>query len=129
MDGATFTSDVFVVSLDADSKTASAKGTVPGTFERGQAHICSKGVSPILLGGTRKIGTDPDRIGTGSSNEFIAGPENRLAAAVVEWLAAGDGWGYSPVVLYGPSGVGKTLLCEGIARCAGWPAAERKRCA
>ena len=45
---------------------------------------------------------------------FIAGPENALASASVSALARGEGAGISPLVLHGPSGVGKTRLLAGL---------------
>jgi chromosomal replication initiator protein len=43
--------------------------------------------------------------------EFVAGPSNRMALAVVEIAAARPGE-LSPLVIHGPSGVGKTHLLE-----------------
>jgi chromosomal replication initiator protein len=48
---------------------------------------------------------------------FIAGPENRLARAVVDWLLSDAPVAYSTIVICGPSGTGKTHLARGIA-CA-----------
>lgn len=45
---------------------------------------------------------------------FLAGPENELAHASVLALARGDGEGISPLVLHGPSGVGKSRLLAGL---------------
>jgi chromosomal replication initiator protein len=46
--------------------------------------------------------------------EFVAGPENHLLQVVVDSLC-GQGDLYSPLVIYGTSGVGKTLLARGLA--------------
>lgn len=45
---------------------------------------------------------------------FIVGEENRLALASVQALARGETEGYSPLVLHGPSGSGKSRLLEGL---------------
>ncbi len=47
--------------------------------------------------------------------EFIAGSENRLASVAMERLLCHADTRYSPIVLYGPSGVGKSHLAEGLA--------------
>ncbi len=52
---------------------------------------------------------------------FIIGPENRLVQAVVEsMLSDGKHAAYSPIVLYGASGTGKSHLARGLA--AAWRA-------
>ena len=48
--------------------------------------------------------------------EFVVGPENRLAAAVAEAFFQGRSQRYSPLVIYGPSGSGKSHLAQGLAR-------------
>ena len=48
-----------------------------------------------------------------SLDAFVAGPSNRMAFAAVE-LAASRPGEMSPLVLHGPSGVGKSHLLEGI---------------
>jgi chromosomal replication initiator protein len=54
-------------------------------------------------------------------NQFVAGSENRLAVAALQHLLQGDPlcvdalW-CSPLVLTGPTGVGKSHLARGIAR-------------
>lgn len=45
---------------------------------------------------------------------FLSGPENELAHASVLALARGDTAGVSPLVLHGPSGVGKSRLLAGL---------------
>jgi chromosomal replication initiator protein len=49
--------------------------------------------------------------------EFMAGPSNRMALAAVELAAARPGE-MSPLVVHGPSGVGKTHLLEGLCERA-----------
>jgi chromosomal replication initiator protein len=48
-----------------------------------------------------------------SLTAFVAGPSNRMAFAAVEIAASRPGE-MSPLVIYGPSGVGKSHLLEGI---------------
>src|SRR3954451_12787087 len=58
----------------------------------------------------------PDRPGTPIANPwdgFVAGPENLLAQAGVMALARGEP-GISPLVVHGPSGVGKSRLLAGL---------------
>ncbi|WP_422927990.1 DnaA ATPase domain-containing protein [Singulisphaera sp. PoT] len=45
---------------------------------------------------------------------FLTGPENELAHASVLALAKGDAAGISPLVVHGPSGVGKSRLLTGL---------------
>ncbi|MBM4022327.1 MAG: chromosomal replication initiator DnaA [Planctomycetes bacterium] len=65
--------------------------------------------------------------------DFVVGPSNRMAFAAVE-LAASRPGEMSPLVIHGPSGVGKTHLLEGIcgrfreshpSACAVYLAAEQ----
>jgi chromosomal replication initiator protein len=45
---------------------------------------------------------------------FVTGPENALAYACVLEVARGEGLGMSPLVVHGPSGVGKSRLLAGL---------------
>src|SRR4051794_4559722 len=45
---------------------------------------------------------------------FLTGPENELAYASVLALGRGGGDGISPLVVHGPSGVGKSRLLTGL---------------
>ena len=45
---------------------------------------------------------------------FLTGPENELAFAGVQALARGEREGISPLVVHGPSGVGKSRLLAGL---------------
>lgn len=49
------------------------------------------------------------------SAPFIVGPENRLVEAVVAALSSGQTGIYNPLVLFGPSGSGKSRLARGLA--------------
>lgn len=51
----------------------------------------------------------------GLTERFIVGPENRLLLPAVRAILEQPPNGYNPIVLYGPSGVGKTRLAEGLA--------------
>ena len=49
-------------------------------------------------------------------SRFISGPENRLAASAIDWLLQPGQHRYSPLVLHGPSGTGKSHLAQAVAR-------------
>lgn len=55
---------------------------------------------------------------------FLAGPENRLVEVAVRAAVEKPANCYNPLVLYGPSGTGKSHLAEGIA--AAWRASHRR---
>ena len=48
-------------------------------------------------------------------DDYLTGPENELAFAGVQALVRGDREGISPLVVHGPSGVGKSPLLAGLA--------------
>ncbi len=50
-----------------------------------------------------------------SNGDFFLGPENRLAGQAIEWLLKGDGHCYSPLVLFGQPGTGKSRLAQAAA--------------
>jgi chromosomal replication initiator protein len=58
-------------------------------------------------------------------SHFLAGPENRLVKVVVRSMLEERPNGYNPIVLYGPSGTGKSHLALGVA--AEWKARYRRR--
>lgn len=47
---------------------------------------------------------------------FVVGPENRLVEGVVGALCGGRAGAYNPLVIHGPSGVGKSHLAWGLAQ-------------
>ena len=49
-----------------------------------------------------------------SPNDFIIGPENRLVEVVFRAVLGNRCDAYNPIVLHGPSGVGKTHLARGL---------------
>lgn len=55
------------------------------------------------------------RIRAFSPATFVVGPENRLAIATVRWMLDSTQSSYSPLVVYGPSGTGKSTLAHAIA--------------
>ena len=59
--------------------------------------------------------TPGDPVGTG---EFFAGPENRLVEPAVHGVLARQPTPYNPLVLYGPTGTGKSHLARAVA--AAW---------
>jgi chromosomal replication initiator protein len=52
---------------------------------------------------------------TTTRGDFIVGPENRLAGQTIQWLLDRDAHCYSPVVLCGLPGTGKSHLAQGVA--------------
>jgi chromosomal replication initiator protein len=54
---------------------------------------------------------------------FLSGPENELAMAAAQAMAGGRYDGMSPLVIYGPSGVGKSRLFAGLV--AEWLRCQR----
>ncbi len=63
---------------------------------------------------------------SGRTDEFLVGPENRLAEVAVQAVLEGNGHDhFNPLLFYGPSGCGKSHLAMGIA--AGWSARCEQR--
>ncbi len=56
-----------------------------------------------------------DAEGDSTALDFVAGPENRLAAVAISGVLEEDAPHYNPLVIYGPSGTGKTHLARGLA--------------
>ncbi len=54
----------------------------------------------------------PEQTPPWGSQPFVAGPENRLLGPAVRAVCEAPGRCYNPLVLYGPSGAGKTRLVE-----------------
>jgi chromosomal replication initiator protein len=88
MDGAAVEHDVFAISVTG--------GTVRSAAPNASAQISLESVQAR------------------TSSEFIVGPENRLAGSTVLWLLNRAGQSYSPFVLYGASGTGKSHLAQSI---------------
>jgi len=55
---------------------------------------------------------------------FFAGPENRLVDVAIRCVLEEPETGYNPLVLYGPSGTGKSHVAQGLA--AAWKAQHRR---
>jgi chromosomal replication initiator protein len=53
--------------------------------------------------------------GESVADGFVAGPENRLAAQAIAWTIARSERSYSPLVLCGPPGTGKSHLARTLA--------------
>jgi chromosomal replication initiator protein len=75
--------------------------------QRGPARGLTKPQEP----GPRPIGTAARRV-VHRLEEIVVGPSNRMACGAVEMAVARPGE-MSPLVIHGPSGVGKTHLLEG----------------
>ena len=70
----------------------------------------------VTIASESACGPDPH----GAVGDFVVGPENRLVNVALGDLLGQAGSLYSPMVLYGPSGVGKTHLA--LAVVAHWKA-------
>ncbi len=96
----------------------------------GRGHAVRPRPSAVAVSGTRSV---PATLGPGTrsvpntldatrqdaaSTNFLAGPENRLVEVAVRAVVGGQADGYNPLVLYGPSGTGKSHLALGLA--AAW---------
>jgi chromosomal replication initiator protein len=79
---------------------------------------------PAAIGGCP--GVKEKAPGAGDTpGHFLAGPENRLVQVAVRAVLEERPNGYNPIVLYGPSGTGKSHLALGLA--AEWKARNRRR--
>ncbi len=80
------------------------------------------GVVDIPLPG-RMLESDDPNVAMAASH-FVAGPENRLVEVVVRRVVEQEPNGCNPLVLFGPSGTGKSHLAHGLA--AAWKARQRQ---
>jgi chromosomal replication initiator protein len=79
------------------AKKAAGVGTAPGAKQQGSTSTAS-----------------PNKRRWRSLAEFVVGPCNRVAHASAQSVVEEPGLGANPLVLYGPTGTGKTHLLEGI---------------
>ena len=77
----------------------------------------ANGVVTIPLSGQPLAGdwSSEDGHGGPTTLEFFAGPENYLVEPAVSGVLGGHPTPYNPLVLYGPSGTGKSHLARGLA--------------
>lgn len=89
--------------------------------------LVASGVVEIPLVGTPlESGKTPFYLGTPFAlPEFVVGPENHLVAAVVSSVLDSASQSYSPLVVCGPTGSGKTHLVSGLFHA--WKNAYRRR--
>ncbi|MEI7780963.1 MAG: DnaA/Hda family protein, partial [Planctomycetota bacterium] len=73
----------------------------------------SRGADPSAAPRRSAVPAAPGNRHTPRLDTFVVGPSNRMAFAAIE-LAASRPGEMSPLILHGPSGVGKTHLLEGI---------------
>jgi chromosomal replication initiator protein len=122
-----------VVSVDSNTTSSGATAALVGRAairtagrspgrQRGQA--CGGGHEagrPALPGASAAIVGSPTRRQFASLGTFMLGTSNRLAFTTAQMALAKPG-SVSPLLVYGPHGVGKTHLLEGI-----WSAFRRAR--
>lgn len=72
------------------------------------------GIFTIPLGSPSGAPLEVDGAASGRFGEFIAGPENRLAACALRPYMDRSANHLSPLVLYGPHGAGKSHLARGL---------------
>jgi chromosomal replication initiator protein len=81
------------------------------------------GIVDIPIQG-RTIGSIDGQESPAAHGHFFAGPENRLVEVAIHSVLAGPPKHYSPLVLYGPSGTGKSHIARGVA--AEWKSSHRR---
>jgi chromosomal replication initiator protein len=99
LDGAVVTGDVETISWSA----ARSPGSTAGLSSFGPP-VAADAIAPTIPGNS-----------IGEPADFVIGPENRLLRHSVEWLRAQSQPLYSPLVLCGMSGTGKSHLARAIA--------------
>jgi len=72
-------------------------------------------VAVISFSGRGTIAANDSVCSDRAAHDFVAGPENRLAAEAVGWIAARSRNSYSPLMLCGPPGTGKSHLARAAA--------------
>jgi chromosomal replication initiator protein len=81
------------------------------------------GIVDIPLPG-RPLGSNGEDGGPAAACHFLAGPENRLVEVAVRSVIDQPDTNYNPLVLYGPSGSGKSHVAQGLATV--WKARSRR---
>ena len=89
---------------------ASPAGAWPGCRRRGSLRRPPPGRSGP---GSRAHAASPVRRHI-PGTDYLTGPENELAMAAAQAMARGEHRGISPLVVHGPSGVGKSRLLAGL---------------
>jgi chromosomal replication initiator protein len=109
MDGAVVEHEVFAIPLACwAGSSPTPDAAVSGVAGNGTAH---SGEAASGVASSCAASSD-----TAGSADFIVGPENRLAGTVARWFLQHDAHWYSPLVLCGPSGTGKSHLAQAIAQ-------------
>ncbi len=81
------------------------------------------GVVDIPLPG-RPLESGGEEDGVAAACHFLAGPENRLIEVAVRSITGQPDTSYNPLLLYGPSGSGKSHIAQGLATV--WKARNRR---
>ncbi len=93
-----------------------------GFQNQGGADMVDGVIDIPLLG--NPLHSTAEQNGAVALGNFLAGPENRLVEVALRSIVEEKANGYNPLVLYGPSGTGKSHLAEGIA--ASWRVQHRR---
>jgi chromosomal replication initiator protein len=103
---------VFTIPLSA--KLAVAEADAPHADPTGASALATRRSRSAAAAHNTK---SPGTLSFATTLDFIAGPENRLAAVAIESLLQERPSRYNPLVLLGAPGTGKTHLARGLAEC------------
>jgi chromosomal replication initiator protein len=103
---------VFTIPLSAN--LAIAEAAAPHADPAGESALATKRGRSVAAANDTK---SPAILPFATTLDFIAGPENRLAAVAIESLLQERPSHYNPLVLLGAPGTGKSHLARGLSDC------------